>query len=242
MMMVTILPQTPIKCLSKRRVWHSPTVEFIQTRKNVLYVCNQIWSHDLSFLLDEVFPEITVTHIYKCMQIIWQMTYRLADNAPTIPILPAAILNLLPFKNHQTRANKDITVVHSSTYLQQKLLATFVNWPPRHQSEKDAFKENQPTTMTNRELFLECCKKLLAMRSFYNYYGEHCHHAIPRKVNDSLNVDTIQEQTREVGDIVKAALNWGEGTTQQEESLGNTLGRGPSPTDSPTFFRGTRIY
>ena len=31
-------------------------------------------------------------------------------------------------------------------------------------------------------------------------------------------------------------------TTQREESLGNTLGRGLSPTYSPTFFAVTRIY
>jgi hypothetical protein len=52
----------------------------------------------------------------------------------------------------------------------------------------------QPTISTNLELFLECCKELLALRSFYNYSGEYCHHAaIPRKVEGSLDVDTVKE-------------------------------------------------
>jgi hypothetical protein len=41
-----------------------------------VYVCQQIRSHDLSFLLDEEFPEIPDAHnIYECLKIIWQMTY-----------------------------------------------------------------------------------------------------------------------------------------------------------------------
>jgi hypothetical protein len=51
------------------------TAEFIPTRKNILYVCQQIRSHDLTFLLDEIFPEIPDTHVYECLKIIWQMTY-----------------------------------------------------------------------------------------------------------------------------------------------------------------------
>jgi hypothetical protein len=75
--------------------------------------------------------------------------------------------------------------------------------------------ENQPTITTNPELFLECCEKLLALHSFDNYSGEHCHHAIPRKVDGSLYVDTVEEQTRGVGDILKAAVNWDGGTDQR---------------------------
>jgi hypothetical protein len=59
------------------------------------------------------------------------MTYRLAHNAPVITILPATIVNLPPFKNHQSGANQDITAGQSSAYLQQKLLATFLNWQPK---------------------------------------------------------------------------------------------------------------
>jgi hypothetical protein len=189
------------------------TAEFIPTRKNILYVCQHIRSHDLSFLLDEVFPEIPDAHIYECLKIIWQMTYRLADNAPVDIMLPAEILNLPPVKNNQSLANQDITAVQSPTYSQHKLLATFVNRPPRA-AEEVALGENQPTITTNPELFLECCEKLLALRSFYNYSGEHCHHAILRKVDGELDVDTVEERTREVGDILKAAVNRGEGTNQ----------------------------
>jgi hypothetical protein len=189
------------------------TAEFIPTRKNILYVCQQIRSHDLSFLLDELFPKIPDAHIYECLKIIWQMTYRLADNAPVDTILPAEILNLPPFKNSQSLANQDITAVQSPTYSQHKLLATIVNQPPRA-AEEVALGENQPTITTNLELFLECCKKLLALRSFYNYSGEHCHHAIPMKVDRELDVDIVEERTREVGDILKAAVSQGEGTNQ----------------------------
>jgi hypothetical protein len=89
-----------------------------------------------------------------------------------------------------------------------------VNWPPSRAAEEVALEEIQPTITTNPELFLECCDKLLALRSFYNYSGEHCHHAIPRKVDGELDVDTVEERTREVGDILKAAVNRGEGTNQ----------------------------
>jgi hypothetical protein len=88
-----------------------------------------------------------------------------------------------------------------------------VNWPPR-EAEEVYIEENPQTARTNPELFLECCKKLLA-RSFYNYYGEHYHYAIPRKADGSLDLDnTLEEQTREVGDVLKAAVNQGEGTNQ----------------------------
>jgi hypothetical protein len=87
----------------------------------------------------------------------------LADIAPVDTILPAEILNLPPFKNYQSLANQDITAVQSPTYSQHKLLATFVNRPPRA-AEEVALGENQPTITTNPELFLECCEKLLALR------------------------------------------------------------------------------
>jgi hypothetical protein len=88
-----------------------------------------------------------------------------------------------------------------------------MNQPPRG-AEEVALEENQPTFTTNPELFLECYEKLLALHSFYNYFGEHCHHAIPRKVDGELHVDNFEERTREVGDILKTAVNRGEGTNQ----------------------------
>lgn len=69
------------------------------------------------------------------------------------------------------------------------------------------------TITTNLKPFLECCEKLLALCSLKKYSGEHCHHAIPRQVDDSLDVvENVKEQIREVGNILKAAVKWGEGT------------------------------
>jgi hypothetical protein len=82
------------------------SVKFIPTRKNSIYVCKQIRSHDLCFLFKDVFPHIPTTHIYECLKIIWQMTYRLADDAITTTILPSSILNLPPFKRHLSPAIK----------------------------------------------------------------------------------------------------------------------------------------
>jgi hypothetical protein len=58
------------------------SIEFIPFRKNIVYVCKHIRSHDLCFLFDVVFPQIPASHIYDCLKIIWQMTYRLANNPP----------------------------------------------------------------------------------------------------------------------------------------------------------------
>jgi hypothetical protein len=89
--------------------------------------CKEIYSH-----VDDLFPQIPDTHIYECQKIIWKMTYRLAGNAPVITILQASILNLPPFKKHQQRcAIQDTTSVLLTSYSEQKLLATFVNWQPK---------------------------------------------------------------------------------------------------------------
>jgi hypothetical protein len=135
----------------------------------------------------------------------------LADNAPFDTMLPAEILNL-PARTTKASQTKT-SLLFILQFIQQKLLATFVNQPPRA-AEEVALEEHQPTITTNPELFLECCEKFFALRSFYNYSGEHCHHAIPRKVDRELDIDTVKELTREVGDILKAAVNRGEGTNQ----------------------------
>jgi hypothetical protein len=189
------------------------SVEFIPTRKNIVYVCKQIRSHDLCFLFNDVFPHIPTTHIYECLKIIWKMTYRLADDAPTTTILPLSILNLPPFKKHLSPAIQDTISVLTAAYSQTKLLATFTNWKPEEEGD-DYSEDNQPTITTNPDLFLECCEKLLALRSFYNYLGEHCDHSIPKLVDGSLDVETVEERTRDVGTILKAAVNRGEGTNR----------------------------
>jgi hypothetical protein len=161
------------------------SVKFIPTRKNIVYICKHIRSHDLCFLFEDVFPHIPTTHIYECWKVIWQMTYRLADDAPTTTILPPSILNLPPFKKHLSPAIQDTISVLAAAYSQTKLLATFTNWKPEEEGD-DYSEDNQPTITTNPDLFLECCEKLLALRSFYNYLGEHCHHFIPKLVDGSL--------------------------------------------------------
>jgi hypothetical protein len=81
--------------------------ELPPSRKNILYVCQQIWSQYLSFLLDEVFPKIPDTPIYECLKEIirQQMTYRLTDNAPIDKILPAEILKPSSFQE-QPKSDK----------------------------------------------------------------------------------------------------------------------------------------
>jgi hypothetical protein len=141
----------------------------------------------------------------------------LADDAPTTTILPTSILNLPTFKKHLSPAIQDTISQPTAAYSQTKLLATFTNWKPGEEGDDiwDHYSEdNRPTIMTNPDLFLECCEKLLALHSFYNYSGEHCHHSIPKLVDGSLDVETVEERTRDVGTILKAAVNRGEGTNR----------------------------
>jgi hypothetical protein len=173
-------------------------VEFIPTTKNIVHVCKQIRSHDLCFFFHDVFPHIPTTHIHECLKIIWQMTYRLADDALTTTILPPSIINLPPFKKHLRPAIQDTILDPTAAYSQTKLFATFTNWKPEEEGD-DYSEDNQPTITTNPDLFLECCKKLLALRSFFNYSGEHCHHSIPKLNDGSLDVETVEERTRDVG-------------------------------------------
>ena len=141
------------------------------------------------------------------------MTYKLADDAPTTTILLPSILNLPPFKKHLRPAIQDTISQPTAAYSQTKLLATFANWKPEEEGD-DYSEDNQPTITTNPDLFLECCEKLLALRSFYNYSGEHCYHSIPKLNDGSLDVETVEERTRDVGTILKAAVNRGEGTNR----------------------------
>jgi hypothetical protein len=71
---------------------------------------------------------------------------------------------------------------------------------------------DQPTITSDPDDFVACCEKLLSLRSFYNYSGEHCHEAIPRKEDGTFDVKPVIECTREVAASLKAAVNRGEGT------------------------------
>jgi hypothetical protein len=104
------------------------SIGFIPTRKNIVYVCKQIRSHDICFLFKDVFPHIPTTHIDECLRIIWQMTYGLAADAPTTTILPPSILNLPPFKKHLDPAIQDTISQPTAAYSQTKLLPNFTNW------------------------------------------------------------------------------------------------------------------
>jgi hypothetical protein len=95
----------------------------------------------------------------------------------------------------------------------ERLITAFSkNWTPTTGIRDEGIDDDQPTITTDPDEFLACCKKLLALRSFYNYSGEHCHDAIPRKVDGTFDVKPVIERTREAAASLKAAVNQGEGT------------------------------
>jgi hypothetical protein len=182
--------------------------KFVPSRKNIDYVCSQIASHDLGFLLDDVFPEIPERHTYECLKIIWEMTYRLRDDAPDTTKLPKDALNIKAFRKRTTSL-----LGHGSSrpYSKTRLIRDFLNQDPTVTITDDVV-HTQPTITIDTDEFLECCQNILSLRSFYNYSGEHCHDAIPLNNDGSLDVDQVQKRTREVGESLKGAVNRGEGT------------------------------
>jgi hypothetical protein len=94
----------------------------------------------------------------------------------------------------------------------QQLITTFENkWTPSGIRDH-AMDADQPTITSDPDEFVACCEKLLALRSFYNYSGEHCHEAIPRKEDGTFDVKPVIECTKDVAASLKAAVNRGEGT------------------------------
>jgi hypothetical protein len=177
---------------------------FVPTKRNIEYVCQKIKQYDLSFLFSAVFPHLPERHIFECLKIIWKMTFRLSPNGAIN--LPSGRLNIPPFRDYPQE--------YSPTFVSscKRLITTFNNnWKPCAIRD-EATAADQPTITTNPDEFVACCEKLLALRSFYNYSGEHSHEAIPRKEDGNFDVEPVIKCTREVGASLKAAVNRGEGT------------------------------
>jgi hypothetical protein len=177
---------------------------FVPARRNIQYVCQKIQEYDLSFLFSDVFPHLPERHIFECLKIIWKMTFRLSTNLRIN--LPPGHLNIPPFRDYPPDCNP------TYAFSAQRLITIFrTNWKPvRHsQGPTDA---DQPTITNDPDEFLGCCEKLLALRSFYNYSGEHCHDSIPRKEDGTFDVEPVVQCTREVAASLKATVNRGEGT------------------------------
>ena len=92
-------------------------------------------------------------------------------------------------------------------------MSKFANKPPSAVICEGSV-QNKPTITTNPDLFLACCEHLLALRSFYNYSGDHCPSSIPRKADGSFDVKIVKDRTRAVGQILISAVNRGEGTNE----------------------------
>jgi hypothetical protein len=121
--------------------------------------------------------------------------------------LPSDCLNIPPFRDYPPDCNP------TNVFSMQKLITTFTkNRTPPTGRRDEGIIVDQPTITTDPNEFLACCEKLLALRSFYNYSGEHCHDAIPRKLDGTIDVEPVIEHTREAAASLKAAVNQGEGT------------------------------
>jgi hypothetical protein len=97
---------------------HQPTDSCICPQLEIYW--RQIHSHDLTFLLEHIFPKIPHTHVYECLKIIWERTYRLGDQAARDTVLPIGTLNLPPFKGNAAGAGPATT-----GWSQAKLVSTF---------------------------------------------------------------------------------------------------------------------
>jgi len=179
---------------------------FTPTKPNIRYVCRQIRCHDLTFLLDHVFPHIPEPHVYECLNIIWHYTHRLSEEVSKMAFLPLGELNLPPYR----RRTHSIVGSSAPSYSDASLLRKFFDYklPTLNPAEEDG----QPTIATDPNQFVECCEKLLALRSFYIHSGEHCPDAIPRNPDGTFDVKLVEERTRDVGECLKATVNRGEGT------------------------------
>ena len=182
--------------------------EFVPTRDAILYVCRQIRRHDLCFLYTDVFPEIPKRHIFQCLKIIWEATYRLTDDIAKVVVLPKGILDVRPFKAQSTVCWE----TRNEVYTVERLKTTFAGYsdPAKH----TLLHEEIPSITNVPGDFLACGERLLALRSFYSYSGEHCPSVVPRTGDGALNIHLLKKLTRAVGESLKEAVNRGEGTNQ----------------------------
>jgi NACalpha-BTF3-like transcription factor len=177
---------------------------FRPTQHNIHFVCAQISRHDLSFLHQDVFPNLPARHVLECLKIIWKMTFRLANSYDIV--LPPGSLNLPPFRVRRPDMSSP------TPFSAQRLCRTFgADW--ERQNHPPLVDEGSKPTITNDpKEFVACCEKLLTLRSFYNYGGEHCPTAIPWKPDGSFDVELVQERTDAVAESLKVAVNRGQGT------------------------------
>ena len=182
------------------------TKEFIPNRESIGYVCRQIRRHDLEFLYTEVFPEIPDRHIFKCLKILWECTYRLTEDLAKVTSLPRGILDIPPFRQ-QTKQVVGITTRYNPEILKTK----FTGY---HDPSRDTLlQEDLPSITNSPSDFIECCERLLSLRSFFNYSGEHCPSAVPITGDGSFDVGLVKSRTRELGQSLMEAVNRGDGTT-----------------------------
>jgi hypothetical protein len=183
------------------------TKEFVPTRLSIRYVCRQIRRHDLEFLFTEVFPELPARHIFQCLKIIWESTYRLTDDVLKITHLPRGILNIEPFRTRPVNV-----AIHSRVFSPERLKTEFAGY--RDPILDPLVQEDQPSISNNLDDFLRCCEGLLSLRSFFNYSAEHCPDEVPRKWDGSFNLALVKQRTQEVAQALKENVNRGDGTNQ----------------------------
>jgi hypothetical protein len=183
----------------------SPRVAlFRPTHCTIHFVCAQIGRHDLSFLHQDVFPNLPARHVLECMKIIWKHTWRLSDCYDIV--LPPGCLNLPPFRARPRER------APTTPFSAHRLCCTFgADWE-RQNNPPLGDEAARPTITNDQKEFVLCCERLLTLRSFYNYGGEHCPTAIPWKLDGSFNVELVEGRTNEVAELLKDAVHRGRGT------------------------------
>jgi hypothetical protein len=183
------------------------TAEFVPTRASIRRVCSMIRLHDLGFLFTDVFPNIPDRHILECLKIIWKMTFRLGDNYNVT--IPLGSIDIEPFRKREPCRSATLDYSYS------RLISTFVSGAEPQEPEVVHLPapNQQPSITHDPQDFVNCCEKLLSLRSFYHYASEYCPEVIPLKPEDgSFNEEFVQARTKEVADSLKATVNRGVGT------------------------------
>jgi hypothetical protein len=159
---------------------------FHPSQVSIQYVYRQIRRHGLGFLHTEVFPELPDPQVFKCLEIIWENTYLLANEEPEVTQLPIGVLDNPPYRVYQPLP---APVHHNRTNSSEsKLLCLFTNLTKqkiRELRQGGPFLEpnhgdkEQPTITHDIDKFMECCERLLSLHSFHSYAGKFCPEAVP---------------------------------------------------------------
>jgi hypothetical protein len=196
--------------------------QFEPTRENIEFICEQIENHDLAFVFTEIFPEIPNPHVYKCLEVVWEVVYSIRNEDTQKLILPQNTLDI-PSYGPNTYQPGVLDSEERSNSTREKLYDSFVGCQNRGMPipvDKqgvpvlDPDVEEQPTITQDIDQFLECCELLLALRSFYSYAGTHCPESIPMAGERQMDLHVVKQRTKHVADSLKAAVNRGEGTNQ----------------------------